>query len=120
MLVVATRDVPDRFRGFLASVMLEIGPGVYTGPQVTAGVRERIWKVLEDWFLDLGGGSIVMTWDDGALPGGQALRVLGIPPREFVVMDGVVATRSEPTKEKWKALETYARLGLHGTPEVAD
>lgn len=32
MTVVVTRDVPDRFRGFLVSVMLEIAPGVYTAP----------------------------------------------------------------------------------------
>ena len=32
MCVIVTRDVPARFRGFLASCMLEIAPGVYTQP----------------------------------------------------------------------------------------
>ena len=31
MTIVVTRDVPDRYRGFLASIMPEAGPGVYEG-----------------------------------------------------------------------------------------
>jgi len=46
MTVVVTRDVESRYRGFLASVMLEIAPGVYVSPNLSAGVRERIWSVL--------------------------------------------------------------------------
>ena len=32
MTVVVTVSVEARYRGFLASVMLEIAPGVYTSP----------------------------------------------------------------------------------------
>ena len=46
MCVIVTRDVPARFRGFLASCMLEIAPGVYTQPDMSASVRERAWTVL--------------------------------------------------------------------------
>ena len=49
MVVVVTRDVADRYRGFLASCMLEIAPGVYTAPRMTAGVRERSgpsWRLV--------------------------------------------------------------------------
>ena len=46
MCVIVTRDVPARFRGFLASCMLEIAPGVYTQPDMSASVRERVWAVL--------------------------------------------------------------------------
>ena len=35
MVVIVTRDVADRFRGFLASCMLEIAPGVYTAPRMS-------------------------------------------------------------------------------------
>jgi len=56
MTVVVTRDVPDRFRGFLASCMLEIAPGVYTQPRLSAGVRERVWTVLADWHATLDQG----------------------------------------------------------------
>ena len=92
MVVIVTRDVADRFRGFLASSMLEIAPGVYTAPRMSKGVRERVWSVLADWFGGLGGGSIVMTWRDGSEPCGQGLRTLGQPPRRFADIDGLVAT----------------------------
>lgn len=92
MVVIVTRDVADRFRGFLASCMLEIAPGVYASPRMTAGVRERVWKVLEAWFGELGGGSVVMTWPDPAAVCGQAVRTLGLPPRTFAELDGLVVT----------------------------
>ncbi|MEO0813153.1 MAG: type I-E CRISPR-associated endoribonuclease Cas2e, partial [Myxococcota bacterium] len=38
MTVIVTRNVPMRFRGFLASCMLEIAPGVYTSPGMNRGV----------------------------------------------------------------------------------
>ena len=31
MTVVVTRDVEDRYRGFLTSIMLEVAPGVLRG-----------------------------------------------------------------------------------------
>lgn len=95
MVVVVTRDVADRYRGFLASCMLEIAPGVYTAPRMTAGVRERVWAVLADWFASLGGGSVVMTWRDPKLPCGQGLLTLGIPARTFVELDGGLITTIE-------------------------
>jgi CRISPR-associated protein Cas2 len=51
-----------RFRGLLASCMLEMAPGVYTAPKMNRAVRKRVWGVLEEWFNELGGGGIVMTW----------------------------------------------------------
>ena len=80
MIVIVTRDVTPRFRGFLSSCMLEIGPCVYTAPHMTSGVRERIWATLSEWYTQLGGGSIVMTWKDKRAPGGQAILSLGCPP----------------------------------------
>jgi CRISPR-associated endoribonuclease Cas2 subtype I-E len=49
LVVVVTRDVADRFRGFLASVMLDVSAGVYVSPRMNKGVRERTWSVLADW-----------------------------------------------------------------------
>jgi CRISPR-associated protein Cas2 len=72
--------------------MLEIAPGVYTSPRMTAGVRERVWAVIEDWFGVLGGGSVVMTWRDQSEPCGQGVRALGKPPRRFAEIDGLVTT----------------------------
>jgi len=93
MVVIITRDVPDRFRGFLASCALELAPGVYTSPDMTAGIRERVWSVLADWFGSTGGSSIVMTWDDPKAPSGQGLRFLGLPPHEFTSYDGFTLIR---------------------------
>ena len=90
MTVIVTRDVAARFRGFLASCTLEIGPGIYTSPRMTRAVRERVWQVLEAWYYELGGGSIVMTWRDAKAAGGQSIAVLGTPPRRLVDADGVM------------------------------
>jgi CRISPR-associated protein Cas2 len=88
MVVVVTRDVADRFRGFLASAMLEIGRGVYTAPRMTKGVHERVWAVLAGWYGQLGGGAILMTWSDPSEPRGQGSRTRGLPSRTFVELDG--------------------------------
>ena len=89
MTVVVTVNVEGRYRGFLASAMLEIAPGVYTSPQMTSGIRERIWDVLSRWYYELGQGSIVMTWRDPTAVGEQRIRTLGEGPKEIVDADGV-------------------------------
>jgi CRISPR-associated protein Cas2 len=93
MTVVVTRNVAARFRGFLASCMLEIAPGVYTAPHLTRGVRERVWNVCCDWFGEINEGSIVMTWRDESLPGSQGILTLGTPPKELCDHEGVVLAR---------------------------
>ncbi|MGI6149816.1 MAG: type I-E CRISPR-associated endoribonuclease Cas2e [Limnochordia bacterium] len=99
MTVVVTRNVPDRFRGFLASAMLEIGSGVYTSSQLSAGVRDRIWAVLDEWFVGLPDSSIVMVWRDPSTPAGQGLRVLGTPPIDLVELDGIIVARKRRTTD---------------------
>lgn len=98
MTVIVTRDVPGRTRGFLASVALEIAPGVYTAPRMTKGVRERVWTVLASWWeatsVD-GAGSIVMTWRDPRAPGGQQVLTLGEPAKKLVDADGVLLVMRE-------------------------
>jgi CRISPR-associated protein Cas2 len=93
MTVLVTRDVEDRYRGFLASAMLEIAPGVYTAPELSAAVRERVWTVVSGWHATLGRGSIVMTWRDPAAPGGQGIRSLGTPPYRLVDAGGVMLAK---------------------------
>ncbi len=89
MTVVVTVNVEARYRGYLASAMLEIAPGVYTSPQMTGGIRDRIWEVLSHWYYQLGQGSIVMTWRDTSSVGEQRIRTLGDAPKEIVDADGV-------------------------------
>lgn len=97
MTVVVTNDVPDRYRGFLASCMLEIAPGVYTAPRLSAGVRERVWNVLSDWWGTAPGGSVVMTWPDRRHRGGQEVRSLGLPQKTLWEQDGLHLVFTPPT-----------------------
>ena len=90
MTVVVTRDVEARYRGFLTSVMLEVAPGVYVAPDLSAAVRRRVWKVLESWWLALGRGALVMVWRDKTASGNLRIETLGEPPKEIVDADGVL------------------------------
>ena len=93
MTVVVTRDVQSRYRGFLASAMLEVAPGVYVSPDLSKGVRERIWTVISTWYDVLNRGAVVMMWRDGTALGGLALRHLGDPPKEIRDADGVLLVK---------------------------
>ncbi|MCY4113694.1 MAG: type I-E CRISPR-associated endoribonuclease Cas2e [Chloroflexi bacterium] len=95
MTVVVTLNVQARYRGFLASTMLEIAPGVYTSPRMTSGIRGRIWNVLADWHSTLGQGSIVMTWRDPRVPARQRILTLGVPPKTVVDADGVYLVKHQ-------------------------
>ncbi|WP_264815104.1 type I-E CRISPR-associated endoribonuclease Cas2e [Acidomonas methanolica] len=95
MTLVVTRDVEDRYRGFLSSVMLELAPGVYTGPRLSRAVRERVWRVLSEWHGELRRGSIIMTWRDVNAPGHQSILTLGEPRRTLADLDGVLLVRRE-------------------------
>ena len=93
MVVVITRDVEARYRGFLGSTMLELAPGMYAHPRMSAGVRTRIWSVLADWHGQRRRGSIVMTWADSTANGGLGLASLGEPPKQIVPHDALLLVR---------------------------
>ena len=96
MTVVITRNVPDRFRGFLASCMLELAPGIYTSPQMSASVRDRVWNVVCEWAGALpDDGGVLMTWRDTQQPSGQALLTLGWPKKELVELNGLWLDRRD-------------------------
>jgi CRISPR-associated protein Cas2 len=96
MTVIVTRDVADRYRGFIASIMPEVAAGVFTAPELSRGVRERIWTVLTDWWGQKPGGSVLMVWRDDKAPGGLGVASLGEPSRELANLDGVIVTRHAP------------------------
>jgi len=73
--------------------MLELAPGVYAHPRMSAGVRSRIWSVLEDWYCNLGKGSILMTWADTGSHGGLGLATLGEVPKSIVAHDAMLLVR---------------------------
>ena len=93
MTVIVTRNVEARYRGFLASAMLEVAPGVYVSPDLSKGVRERIWAVLAKWHAHLENGAMVLIFADSAATGGLRLDHLGDPPKEVWDADGVLLVR---------------------------
>ena len=93
MTVVVTRNVSARIRGFLASTMLELSPGVYSAPRISPAVRSRIWDVLQSWFAYERDALITMVWQERTQPAGQAVKVLGEAPVELVDVDGLILCR---------------------------
>lgn len=91
--LVVTRDVETRYRGFLTSVMLEVAPGVYIAPNLTAGVRTRLWDAMTNWWSELGNGAVIMVWRDPAAAGKLRIEILGEPPKEIVDADGVLLVK---------------------------
>jgi CRISPR-associated protein Cas2 len=91
--MIVTRDVADRYRGFLGSLMLEVAPTVYISPRMNSGVRGRTWTVLFGWYNAEPQGSVVMVWRDVNATGGVGIATLGTPPRELVDVDGLWLVR---------------------------
>jgi CRISPR-associated protein Cas2 len=106
MTIVVTRNVEARVRGFLASTMLEIASGVYTAPNLTPAVRDRIWAVLEKWEVGARDDGAVMTWPDAQAPGGQVVRVLGAPPLALHETPSVVLARRQLSEAEARSLKT--------------
>ncbi len=94
LVTIVTRDVADRFRGFLSSVMLEVAPCTYVSPRMNRGVRERVWKVMTEWHGAEPRGSIVMIWRDPEATGGVGLAHLGTPSKTLVEIDGMWIART--------------------------
>ena len=91
--LIVTRNVSNRIRGFLASSMLEVGPGIYISPRQSPAVRKRIWAVLGEWFSAEADASIVLLWQDNSIPGGLKIKCLGLPPVDIKEVDGMLLTR---------------------------
>lgn len=89
LTILVTRDVAARYRGFLASVMPELAPGVYVAPGLTAAVRERVWTVMEEWWSHAPGAAVVMAYPDRDAPRRLAVRTLGVPPVQLAEIDGL-------------------------------
>jgi CRISPR-associated protein Cas2 len=95
LTIVITRDVQDRYRGYLRSAMLEVDAGVYVSSRLNRDVRDRLWDVLAEWFGVLSRGSIVMIWRDRDAASNIGMKTLGIPRREITDVDDLLLTRRE-------------------------
>lgn len=93
LTMIVTRDVEMRYRGFLTSVMLEVAPGVYVSPEMSAAVRDRVWNVMTEWWHTLGRGSLTMVWRDTRSVGNLCIETLGEPAKMIVDADGVLLVK---------------------------
>jgi len=93
LTMIVTRDVEMRYRGFLTSLMLEVAPGVYVAPDMSAAVRQRVWAVMTDWWMSLGRGSLVLIWRDTTAVGNLRIETLGEAPKTIVDADGVLLVK---------------------------
>lgn len=99
MTIAITRNVPDRYNGFINSCMHEIAPGVYAVPKMKKSVRERLWRVLLDWEeLIPEDGGVVILWRSKNAPSGLSVRILGWPKKELVEYEGMWLAFRELTK----------------------
>lgn len=90
LTVLITRDVEDRYRGFLASAMLEASAGVYVSKGLTPRARDKVWSVVTEWHAALGRGSLTLMYPDAGSDGGIAVKTLGAPARHPVQIDGAL------------------------------
>ena len=104
MTVVVTNGVPARYRGFLASAMCEIAPGVYTAPSMTKRVREQVWGVCTRWFPLGAPYWLVMTWPDRKSAGGQQILTLGQPSYDMVQLFATQVVRRPLTENDHRSL----------------
>jgi len=93
LTMIVTRDVEMRYRGFLSSVMLEVAPGVYVAPEMTSAVRQRVWRVMTEWWQTLGRGSLILVWRDTKAAGNLRIETLGEPAKTIVDADGILLVK---------------------------
>lgn len=101
MIVICLSDTADRFHGFLRSVMLNVHPGVFVSMDLDAGSRDRVWRILEEWWHQDPRGMAVMILRDKTKPMEMDFRVLGSVKRDIVEYDGhyALARKREETRK---------------------
>lgn len=100
MTVAVTRNLPERFHGFLCSCMQEIAPGVYVVPNMKKSVREKVWEVMLEWSeLIPDEGGIVLFWRNPEAPSELSIRIIGWPKKEFIEYEGLWLTHRSLTQE---------------------
>jgi len=63
-------------------------------------VRERVWKVMQDWMGLLPEDSgLVLLWSDHQAPSGLGMLLIGWPKKEFVDQEGMWLTLSQLTQQ---------------------
>jgi CRISPR-associated protein Cas2 len=91
MTVLVARNASDRMRGFLASSMLELAPGVYAASHMSPAARMRVWEVVVDW--SEADTSAICLWHEASAVGKLGLLVVGSPPIDLREVDGLILAR---------------------------
>jgi CRISPR-associated protein Cas2 len=91
MTVLVTRNASDRLRGFLASSMLEMAPGVYVLARMSASVRDAIWNVVEAW--NQSDSYAIMLWKSTKNVNLVSVRLIGTPKIDVVEIDGMLLAK---------------------------
>lgn len=100
LTMMVTRNLPERFGGFLASCMLQVAPGVYVAPRMGTAVRERVWDLMQQWMsLIPEDGGIVLLWRDHQAPSGLGMRMIGWPKTEIIEQEGTWLSIGSLTKQ---------------------
>lgn len=106
MTVLVTQRAPDRVRGFLASCMCEVAPGVYVSSTMNKAVRTRVWTVLQRWFVLGSDASVLMVWVDRGAAAGLGLAALGTPRYDAHEFQALTLVRRDSTRAERSSLTT--------------
>jgi CRISPR-associated protein Cas2 len=84
MTAVCIVNAPERFHGYLRSLMMNVHPNLYVSTSLDKAARERVWRTLTEWSEVFPVGSITIISEDKTAAGGIYLRSIGIPKRDIV------------------------------------
>lgn len=99
MTIVVTEAIPNRLRGRLAVLLIQIRAGVYIG-NLSKRVREMIWQQCEHFQEE---GNIVMAWSTNT-EAGFDFQTLGKNRRIPVDLDGLRLVSFLPIDEEKSSL----------------
>jgi CRISPR-associated protein Cas2 len=84
MLVIVTEAVPDRLRGFLSRLFLEVRAGVFLG-DYSVKVRDMVTEVVR---TECQGGNAVIAWSENN-ESGFDFDTFGASRRTPIILDGL-------------------------------
>ena len=123
LVMVVTRNLPDRFEGFFVGQMLKIAPGIYIAPRMTARVRDKLWAIVTSWSeaIPAEDGGVVMLWPQRNAPSGLELRFLGWPPKTLVEYEGLwLVMETICVHHRFHAEDHTVGVDLIGTQNAGD
>lgn len=108
MLVIVLENAPDRLRGYLSRLLIEVRAGVFVGTY-SVKVRERLWETVRK---EIGPGNAVLAW---AAPNdaGFDFDTCGENRRIPVLLDGLKLCAFRPRDEE-NTNEQFGRIFDNG------